>query len=94
MKRLFPWKGVTYHEEPEFHEPNHHLYKMRAMNFRTEICRLAKSINFATRVSEPGIMFLGDEIFLVKVIDHEFVVWCFDKHLCMASKEQNFVRLR
>ena len=94
MGAFFPWKGIAYFEEPRSHAGSELLYHSRVMDSREETCSEARMFRPTpcgrSGSCERAIMFLGDEIFLIKLTSTEFVVWCFDKHLHMAGEDQIF----
>lgn len=94
MMEVFPWKGIAYFEEPKPYAASELLYHLRVMDLREGTCSEARMFrptqSGRSGSCERAIMFLGDEIFLVKLISTEFVVWCFDKHLHMAGEDQTF----
>lgn len=94
MMEVFPWKGIAYFEEPRAHAASELLYHLRVMDLKKGTCCEAGKVTPApsgcSGSRERAIMFLGDEIFLVKLTTTEFVVWCFDKHLHMYGEDENF----
>ncbi|KAG7007570.1 hypothetical protein G7Y79_00009g026790 [Physcia stellaris] len=94
MIEVFPWKGIAYFEEARSRANPGLLYHLRVMDLKQGTCSEARMFRPTpcgrSGSYERAIMFLGDEIFLVKLTSIEFVVWCFDKHLHMAGEDQSF----
>lgn len=84
MQRIFPWKGFGYFEQPKWTADDKLDYQLKVMDFRKGTC--VEAHVDARRRDDSTIMFLGDEIFLIRMTSSHFVVFCFDKHRPMAGQ--------
>ena len=84
MQKMFPWKGFGYFEQPRWTTDEKLDYQLRVMDYRKGTC--VEAHIDAHRCDDSTIMFLGDEIFLIRMTSSHFVVLCFDKHRPMAGQ--------
>ena len=91
--RMEIWKGIAYCEEPRDIYKGEFQHHLRVMNFREETCVEAKCVASQRSLSaslDRARVFFCDEVFLVKITLRDIIVWCFDKHLCMAGEDREF----
>ena len=91
---FLPWKGIAYFEGPRDHFSEGFQRHLMVTDAREETCVEARYVapqgSGGSGSLDRDTLFLGDEVFLVKVTSKDLIVWCFDKHRRMAGEDEKF----